>query len=258
MINLKVTIIQSDLVCENVNANLQNFRKKIYSINEKTDLIILPEMFATGFSMQPSKFAPFQNEIIETLREFASLKNAVVTGTVITEKENKYFNTLIWMHPNGTYETYDKRHLFSFAGEDKFYTSGKNQLITQLKDWKIMPLICYDLRFPVWSRNKVNYDLLIYVANWSERRIDAWNVLLKARAVENQAFVIGLNRVGNDGNNIYHSGDSVVINPKGNIISKTKAHEENIETLNLNLTELNVFREKFPVAKDADNFRIHP
>ncbi len=256
--NLKVTIIQSDLVWENIDANLKNFTEKVHSVNEETNLIILPEMFATGFSMQPGKFAPAQNEIIEKLQEFASLKNAVVTGTVITEKESAYFNTLIWMHPNGIYETYDKRHLFSFAGEDQFYTQGKTQLITQLKDWKIMPLICYDLRFPVWSRNNVNYDLLIYVANWPERRNDAWKTLLRARAIENQAYVIGVNRVGDDGNNIYHSGDSVVIDPRGNSISKTKAHEENIETLNLNLTELNAFREKFPVAKDADNFRIHP
>jgi len=258
MINLKVTIIQSDLVWENVNANLQNFTEKIQSIDEETDLIVLPEMFATGFSMNPSKFAPYQDEIIGKLREFASLKNAVVTGSVITEKNEKYYNSLIWMQPDGTYEIYDKKHLFSFAGENMFYSEGKNQLITQLKGWKVMPLVCYDLRFPVWSRNKANYDLLIYIANWPERRNDAWKTLLKARAIENLSYVIGVNRVGNDGNNIYHSGDSAVYDPKGNIISKTKAHEENIETLNLKLEELNAFREKFPAIKDADKFTIHP
>ncbi len=253
---LTVTIIQSDLVWENVEANLRNFSKKINSISEQTDLIILPEMFATGFSMQPEKFSVFENTVVNKMREFAKIKNAVITGTVITEQNGNYFNTLIWMTPSGNYETYNKRHLFSFAGEHKFYSSGKEHLLTTLKGWRIMPLICYDLRFPVWSRNRNNYDLLIYVANWPERRSDAWKTLLKARAIENQSYVIGVNRTGNDGNGIYHSGDSLIFDAKGNLISKTQAHEENIETLTLTLDKLINFRKKFPVIKDADDFRL--
>ncbi len=255
--NLKVTIIQSDLVWENVEANLLNFENKINSIREKTDLIVLPEMFTTGFSMKPEKFAPFQDDIISEMKKYAENKNAVVTGTVITKKNGQFFNTLIWMKPDGTYETYDKRHLFSFAGENKFYSHGKKHLLVSLKGWRIMPLICYDLRFPVWSRNINSYDLLIYVANWPERRNDVWKILLKARAIENQSYVVGVNRIGNDGNNVYHSGDSAVHNPKGNIMSTTKTFEESVETLVLNLDELNAFREKFPVGKDADDFQIN-
>lgn len=254
---LKITIIQSDLIWENVEANLHNFEKKINSINEETDLIILPEMFANGFSMKPHKFAHFYDEIINKMSEFALLKKAVVTGSVISENKGKYFNTLIWMQPDGIYQSYNKRHLFSFAGEDLHYSQGKKDLLTELKGWQIKPLICYDLRFPVWSRNKNNYDLMIYIANWPERRNGAWKTLLKARAIENQVYVIGVNRVGYDGNNIYHSGDSAVIDPKGNIISKTRANIESIETLTLDFDVLNAFRKKFPVGKDADDFTIH-
>ncbi len=255
---LKVTIIQSDLVWENVEANLNNFSEKINSIKEETDLIILPEMFTTGFSMKPDKFAVYQEDVIRKMSEFASEKNAVVTGTVITEKQGKFYNTLIWMHPGGNFQTYHKRHLFSFAGEDLHYSGGNKDLIVKLKGWKIKPLICYDLRFPVWSRNKNNYDVLIYLANWPERRNDAWKTLLKARAIENQSYVIGVNRVGDDGNKVYHSGDSAVYDFKGNIISRTKPHKESIETVVLDYNSLNAFKEKFPAWKDADDFTVHP
>lgn len=253
---LKVTIIQSDLVWEDIDANLKNFSEKIYSLKDNPDLIILPEMFATGFSMQPQKFSSFQDKVIERMHEFSVKKDAVVTGTLITEKSGKYYNTLIWMTPDGTCETYNKRHLFSFVGEHLHYSNGKKDLITELKGWQIKPLICYDLRFPVWSRNKNNYDLLIYVAAWPERRNDAWRTLLKARAIENQAYVVGVNRIGYDGNKVCHSGDSAVYDFKGNKISKTKPYKESIETLTLNLDELNDFRQKFPAWKDADDFTI--
>jgi len=252
---MKVTIIQSDLIWEDINANLNAFSNKINSIQEQTDLIILPEMFATGFSMQPDKFAKHQDIQIKWLTEQSKKTNAVICGSIISESNNKYFNSLIWMQPNGQFSVYNKKHLFSFAGEDKFYEAGNEILTTKINNWKIRPLICYDLRFPVWSRNKNNnYDILIYVANWPEIRSNAWKTLLKARAIENQVYVIGVNRIGNDGNNIYHSGDSAIINPKGNIISKTKPHEESIETINLDLNELLDFRKKFPVANDADDF----
>ncbi len=253
---MKVTIIQSNIIWENVEQNLKLFSEKINSIQEKTNLIVLPEMFATGFSMQPHEFAEYESLQINWLKEHAKKNNTVIIGSIITEKNAKYLNSLIWMKPNGEFSVYNKRHLFTFAGEDKFYTSGNDILTTSINDWRIRPLICYDLRFPVWSRNKNDYDILIYVANWPERRNDAWKTLLKARAIENQCYVIGVNRIGNDGNSIYHSGDSAIINPKGNIISKTKAHEESVETIYLNLDELNTFRNKFPVANDADNFEI--
>lgn len=254
---MKVTIIQSNIVWEDVKENLKHFSKKINSIKEDTDLIVLPEMFTTGFSMKPDEFAPYEKMQIQWLKENSKNKNAVITGSIITKKNEQYFNSLIWMQPNGEFFVYNKKHLFSFAGEDKFYSPGTEKLTTNINNWKIRPLICYDLRFPVWSRNKQDYDILIYVANWPERRNDAWKTLLKARAIENQCYVIGVNRIGNDGNKIYHSGDSAVIDPKGNIISKTKAHEESVETVSLNLDELTAFRTKFPVANDADKFEIN-
>jgi len=254
---MKVTIIQSNLIWEDIEGNLKQFSEKIYSIQEETDLIVLPEMFATGFSMKPEIFANFEQIQIEWLAKHAKRKNAVITGSIITKKNEKYFNTLIWMQPNGKVSVYNKKHLFSFAGEDKFYSPGNEVLISKINNWKLKPLICYDLRFPVWSRNKKDYDVLIYVANWPEIRNDVWKILLKARAIENQCFVIGVNRIGNDGNNIYHSGDSAIVDPKGNIISKTKAHKESVETVSLNLDELNNFRKKFPVSNDADKFEIN-
>ena len=253
---MKVTIIQSNIIWEDVESNLENFSNKIDSIKEKTDLIVLPEMFATGFSMKPELFANFEYLQLEWLANQANENNAIIVAGIITNKSNNYFNSLIWMQPNGEYNVYNKKHLFTFAGEDMFYSAGNNLLITKINNWKIRPLICYDLRFPVWSRNKNDYDILIYIANWPEVRSEVWKTLLKARAIENQCYVIGVNRVGDDGNNIYHSGNSAIIDPKGNIISKTKAHEESVETISLNLEELNSFKEKFPVANDADNFKI--
>lgn len=253
---MKVTIIQSSIIWEDIDKNLKHFSNKINSIKEYTDLIVLPEMFATGFSMKPEKFASSENIQIEWLRNQAKKKDAILVAGIITNKKDIFFNSLIWMQPNGEYSVYNKKHLFSFAGENKHYTAGNSFLITKIKDWRIRPLICYDLRFPVWSRNKNDYDILIYIANWPERRKDAWKTLLKARAIENQCYVIGVNRIGNDDNNIYHSGDSAIIDPKGNIISKTKAHEEKVETISLNLEELNIFKKKFPVEKDADKFEI--
>ena len=253
---MKVTIIQSNLIWEDVEGNLKQFSEKINSIKGETDLIVLPEMFATGFSMKPEKFASFEELQIEWLAEHARKTNSVITGSIIKKYSNQCFNSLIWMQPNGEFSVYNKRHLFTFAGEDKHYTAGSTLLNTKIQDWKIRPLICYDLRFPVWSRNQNDYDVLIYVANWPERRSDAWKILLKARAIENQCYVIGVNRVGEDGNEIYHSGDSAIIDPKGNIISNIKAHEESVETVSLDLDELNAFRTKFPVADDADKFEI--
>ncbi len=269
MNELKITTIQSNLHWENKEMNLNMFSQKINDIAESTDLIILPEMFSTGFSMNPKKFAePMNGLTVNWMIEKAKEKMCAVTGSFIYEENGKCFNRLVWVNADGSCFTYDKRHLFRMAHEDNHYSAGQNKIIIELKGWKICPLVCYDLRFPVWSRNKAvreskedlnphyEYDLLIYVANWPEIRSFPWKTLLLARALENQCYVAGLNRLGNDGNQIYHSGDSAVINAKGEVISKTKAHEESAETITLSYSELTAFRKFFPAILDADAFEI--
>jgi omega-amidase len=259
MNDLKITIIQSGLHWENKIKNMEMFSQKIAAITETTDLIILPEMFTTGFTMNPEKLGePMTGATVNWMKEKAYEKNCVVTGSFVCEENGKYFNRLVWMNAKGTYSVYDKRHLFRMGDEDNHYGIGKKKIIVMLKGWKICPLICYDLRFPVWSRKtKTNeYDVLIYVANWPEKRAHPWKTLLLARAIENQSYVIGLNRVGNDGNEIYHSGDSAVINARGEIISKMKPHEEATETITLDYDDLLEFRKMFPVMLDADDFEI--
>lgn len=258
MSDLKITLIQTVLHWENIPKNLDMFSAKIASIKEQTDLILLPEMFSTGFSMHPGKLAEkMEGKSMQWMKAEAAKKNCVIAGSMIIEEKGKYFNRLVWMRPDGTYETYDKRHLFRYGKEHEHYAAGSKRLIVELKGWKICPMVCYDLRFPVWSRNKnAEYNLLIYVANWPERRNHPWKTLLLARAIENQCYVAGLNRVGEDGNKIDHSGDSAVINAKGEIISKTKAKEESTETVTLSLSELAEFRKQFPVGMDADDFSI--
>ena len=253
---LNITIVQSDLAWENTEANLENFSKKLNRL-QNTDLIILPEMFNTGFSMNSKNLAEkTDGKSLKWLIILAKEKQSAVIASLIIEKNSQFFNRLYFIFPNGKYEYYNKRHLFRMANEHNYYTAGSKDLIVNYKGWRIKPLVCYDLRFPVWSRNKDNYDLLIYVANWPERRNEPWKILLKARAIENQAFVVGVNRIGTDGNNVIFSGDSAVINPKGEIISKTQAHEENVETVEINLDELNNFKEKFPAYIDKDEFLI--
>jgi omega-amidase len=267
MSDLKITIIQSDLHWENKEENLRMFSEKISAVTSETDLIILPEMFTTGFSMKPGMLAePVNGGTVSWMKEKAKQKNCVITGSFICVENGKYFNRLIWMKPDGMFSHYDKRHLFSMGDESNHYERGNKKIIEEIKGWKICPLICYDLRFPVWSRNKVQsskfkssfdsnaYDLLIYIANWPERRSHPWKTLLLARAIENQCYVAGVNRIGKDGNEIYHSGDSAVINVKGEIISKIKTEEESSATITLKYSELKSFRSAFPVLKDADDF----
>jgi len=266
MHSLIITLLQSFLHWENKTANLSMFTNKVDSIKEKTQIIVLPEMFSTGFTMRPEVFAETMNgETVGWLRKTAIAKRVILTGSIIIHENDEYYNRLIWMLPNGEHTYYDKRHLFAYAGEDLHYTSGLKRLITSVNGWKINLQICYDLRFPVWVRQQINvndkkniepeYDLLVYIANWPERRNHAWKTLLQARAIENQCYVIGVNRIGNDGNNIYHSGDSMVINPVGEVLYQ-KAHEEEIFTIELKRDILNETRMKFPFWKDADNFTI--
>ena len=257
MQDLKITIVQTFLFWENKMKNLEMFSEKINEISEETDLIVLPEMFTTGFTMNNETLAEKPTgATFKWMKEMAIQKNCVITGSYIVREKEAYYNRLIWMRPDGTCKKYDKRHLFGFASEDQHFTSGKSRLIVTLKEWRICPLICYDLRFPVWSRNKNDYDVLIYIANWPKARREAWNVLLKARAHENQCYVIGVNRIGLDGKQTPFSGDSAVIDPKGQVISKTKPNTTSVETVTLSWNDLAQFREKFPVAKDADDFEI--
>lgn len=259
MKDLNITLIQTSLHWENIDKNLEMFEQKISSIQEATDLIILPEMFLTGFTMNAASSAEDMNgKAVQWMRKTAKEKNCPIVGSLVIKETGHFYNRLVWMFPDGNYKTYDKRHLFRMAEEQQTYTAGNEKIIVELNGWKICPLICYDLRFPVWSRNQASmqYDALIYVANWPERRSYPWKQLLIARAIENQCYVIGVNRIGNDGNSVYHSGDSMVLNLKGEIISKTKPHEESIETVSLSFSALEEYRKIFPVALDGDKFSI--
>jgi predicted amidohydrolase len=262
MQNINVAIIQTDLAWENADANLEMFGKKFDMIKNPVDLIVLPAMFNTAFSMNPSACAELPDgKTFSWMKEKAKEKNCVITGSMLINDAGKYFNRLFWMKPNGTFQQYDKKHLFRFSGEHEVFSSGKKKITSSLNGWNVRPLICYDLRFPVWSMNtfsseKFEYDCLIYVANWPEKRRHAWMSLLIARAIENQAYVIGVNRVGTDGKGNTYSGDSMIIDPKGNIIVQIPEHKESIEFATLSYSEVQSYREHFRVALDWDKFKI--
>ena len=258
MSTLIITGIQSSLHWEDKEANLQMFEEKIFSISQPTEIVVLPEMFSTGFSMQPKKLAePMDGETVEWMKQIAAKKKIILTGSVIIEADGNFYNRLVWVLPNGQIGYYDKRHLFAYGDEDQHYTPGKKRLIASVKGWKINLLVCYDLRFPVWSRQQGDseYDVLIYVANWPERRAQAWTSLLRARAIENQSYVIGVNRTGDDGNKIPYTGESMAVNPMGEILYH-KNDEEDVFTVTLDRSDLEKTREKFPFWKDADQFTI--
>lgn len=254
---LSFSLIQTSLFWEDKGANLDMLAKKILSIEEYTEVIVLPEMFNTGFSMQPKKFAEtMDGPTVEWMRRLSAEKKAIITGSLMIQEGEQFFNRLIWMLPNGELGYYDKRHLFAFAGEDQHYTAGNKRLIASVKGWKINLQVCYDLRFPVWARQQgEEYDVLLYVANWPEKRNHAWKTLLTARAIENQCFTIGVNRVGLDGNNIAHSGDSMVVGPLGEVLYHC-AHDEDVFHIRLQKEEVNNTRVNFPFWKDADDFTI--
>lgn len=252
-----ITIIQSELHWQNPAANRAMFEEKIWQIDQPTDLIVLPEMFTTGFSMEAQKLAEKMNLATHKwMQQMAAQTKAVVTGSFICVENGAYFNRLLWVQPDGTSDYYDKRHLFRMAEEHHSYTAGERLIVKEWKGWKIAPFICYDLRFPVWSRN-VNqaYDLAIYVANWPAVRRAPWSTLLKARAIENLSYVVGVNRVGKDGNNIPYSGDSAIIDFKGEVLFE-KTQEEVIYTTKLDKEALTQFRTKFPAYLDADEFEV--
>jgi omega-amidase len=258
MENLKISLFQGYLFWENIDKNLQNIGLRLSGgIREKTDLIILPEMFSTGFTMNAANLAePMNGKTMHWMNKIAKQFGCVVTGSLIVTDGGKCYNRLIWMNADGTYTYYDKRHLFAMGSEDKTYTRGTKKLVVELKGWKICPMICYDLRFPVWMRNvEEMYDLLIVVANWPERRALHWRTLIPARAVENQAYVIGVNRVGHDGNEVYHSGDSTCISPMGDVVYY-KRDEEDVYTFTIIADEVAKTRRALPFLKDADRFHL--
>ena len=279
--SLIITGIQTNLQWENKQANLDMFEKKISLISRPTEIVVLPEMFSTGFSMNPENLGEtMDGQTVQWMKKMAAKKKIILTGSVIIKDQlppplevperkeqsswerpggEAYFNRLIWMLPNGELGYYDKRHLFAYADEDKHYQPGNKRLIASVKGWKINLLICYDLRFPIWSRQSSGsgpeFDVLIYVANWPERRVNAWKTLLQARAIENQCYVVGVNRVGDDGNNIHYSGESMGVDPMGEVLY-TKKDEEDVFTVKLDKQHLENVRAKLPFWKDADRFRI--
>ncbi len=257
MSKITVSLIQTALFWEDKESNLKMLEQKIKSSPQETQVVFLPEMMSTGFSMQPKKFAEtMDGNTVLKLKMLAEQCKKIICGSLIIEEEGCYYNRLLWIMPNGVVHYYDKRHLFGFAGEDKCYTQGSKRLIVQVNGIKLCLMVCYDLRFPVWARQTPEpYDVLVYVANWPQRRNTAWKTLLQARAIENQCYVIGVNRVGNDGNEIYHSGDSSVFDPLGSIVWQ-QADEEAIHTFTIYKEEIDTIRQQFPFLKDADNFLI--
>lgn len=263
MRDLTITLLQSDLYWEEIDANLSAFEEKIWQIGRDTDVIVLPEMFTTGFTMNAPKLGEHMNmRTFKWMRQMADQTGALILGSFVAKVHDKFYNRMLWMEPGGNFKTYDKRHLFRMANEHKTYSAGESLLVAEWKGWRICPLICYDLRFPVWSRNtydaiskRLNYDLLIYVANWPTARVEAWSALLKARAIENLSYVVGVNRVGVDGNSIEYNGNSAIIGPKGEVIFSSEGIET-IKTLELNANSLQAFRDKFPAYMDADDFSI--
>jgi omega-amidase len=253
MKDLTVTLIQTELFWEDILANLAMLDKKIDGISEKTDVIILPEMFSTGFSMNVEKLAePITGSAVSWIVAKARKKQAHILGSVMIKEDKKYFNRLVWAKPDGEILTYDKKHLFRMADEHKVFSPGKSRLTVEVNRWTLRTFICYDLRFPIWCRNIDNqYDAAIYIANWPAKRANHWKILLQARAVENQCYVIGVNRVGKDGNGNAHSGDSTIVDPLGNILFQL-ADTPCIHTTKLSYDKIKEFRETLAAWQDAD------
>ncbi|MCB0705451.1 MAG: amidohydrolase [Saprospiraceae bacterium] len=258
MSELRITTVQSNLEWINPESNRQAFAERLKPLAGTTDLILLPEMFSTGFYMDPANLAePFPGPTSLWMAEQASICQAVIAGSFIVEERGSYFNRLVWMQPNGKSLHYDKHHLFGFGGEAAHFTAGAERLIVRIGEWRICPLICYDLRFPVWSRNIVPYyDVLIYLANWPSPRRTAWTKLLQARAIENQSYVVGVNRIGTDGNNLDYLGDSSVIDFQGDSLFTAPEGVESIHTTVLSQEAVRTYRSRFPFLESADSFEV--
>jgi len=254
---LNITIIQTHIQWENPKANQLHFQEIIQNIHEETHLIILPEMFLTGFSMNISAFAEDMNgPSIAWMVKMAQMRHADITGSLVIKDQDNYYNRLVWVKPNGNILTYDKRHLFPLGKEHTILTKGNHQLKVDLHGWIIQPMICYDLRFPVWSRqNQTPYDVAIYIANWPQARVHHWITLLQARAIENQAYVIGVNRIGIDGMDLNYSGDSCLVDPSGKLLYSLDEFNGH-KTISLNKRFLTILRKTFPFLSDGDHFSI--
>jgi predicted amidohydrolase len=259
---LKVSFIQSNLHWEEVDANLGMFEEKIWSITESTDLIILPEMFSTGFTMNTMLAEPVNGKTVRWMKQMSAQKKAVVMGSYIVREKEQIFNRCYMVRPDGSTHQYDKRHLFSLAGEDKEYTPGADRCVFEINGWRIMPQVCYDLRFPVWSRSRTSeqelyeYDLVIYIASWPKPRISAWDALLKARAIENLAFSIGVNRIGTDGTGSDYVGHSAIYDYAGLALVEP-GEAESIQTVTLEKDRMESFRKRFNFQREADSFDFH-
>ncbi len=265
--NLHLTLVQSPLVWESPIDNFRAFNKLLSKLGKgESDVIVLPEMFSTGFSMDARRLAEeMEGPSMQWMFETAQGLKAAICGSLIIKEEGKFFNRFIWMEPDGHYDHYDKRHLFRMAKEEKTFTESTEGLVIEYKGWGFCPMVCYDLRFPVWSRNRIirkgkkisyDYDVLLYVANWPAARSYAWQQLLIARAIENQCYVAGVNRIGKDGKGIEYSGDSALINPLGGKISNLKSNKQGLESIVLNWKALQDVRKSFPVLMDADSFGL--
>lgn len=253
---MNISLLQTDITWQNPQANREHVKKLIDTLAEDTELVILPEMFTTGFCMLPQGVAEKVNtDTLSWMQSIAKEKKIALAGSVATEESGNYYNRFYFVMPDGSYRIYNKRHLFSFAGEDNEYTKGDERIIVEYKGYKILLQICYDLRFPVFSRNKGDYDIIIYVANWPTVRLYAWNTLLRARAIENQCYVIGVNRAGTDPTNKY-SGGTVLLDFLGQSIAENQTSCEEIIKGEINMQELIDFRKKFPALNDADQFTV--
>ena len=254
MENLKITIVQPDIIWEDAIANLERYSNLLANL-ENTDLIILPEMFTTGFSMHPEVLKEtMDGPSVQWMRKTAEVKQVAVVGSLIIEEAGKTYNRAIWVFPDGKLEIYDKHHLYTMGQEHLHYTAGITKTILEYKGWKFCPLICYDLRFPVWARNAEDYDVLIYMANWPSPRHHVWKNLLVARAIENQCYCLGVNRVGTDGAGLNYLGDSALVSPKG--FAEFTGQKESIRSFDLSYSQLQDFRKVFPLLQDRDNFEV--
>ncbi len=257
MQDLRVTLVQSMLHWEDAAANRAMFGQKLVALKGTTDLVVLPEMFTTGFSMRSKEMAEtMDGATVSWMRAQAKSLDAALYGSVIITEGGRYFNRGLFVRPDGQVAVYDKRHLFRFANENEHYAPGTERVIVEWRGWRILLQVCFDLRFPVFARNRSDYDAMLYVANWPEARRYPWSQLLIARAIENQVYVAGVNRVGMDGKGIHYSGDSVVIDPRGAVIAQVEPSTEGTATVSLDRAALEDFRQKFPVAKDADDFSL--
>jgi predicted amidohydrolase len=254
---LKIVLIQSDLVWENPEENRKQFAEKIKQIKQSVDVIVLPEMFSSGFTMNPNQVAETMNgETILWMKEVAKRSDSAICGSLVISENNNYHNRFVFVTPKGDLQHYDKRHTFTLAGEHKVYMAGSKRLMVHYKGWKIFPLICYDLRFPVWARNTDDYDVIMYVANWPKPRVDAWDALLKARAIENMSYCVGVNRVGFDANGYEYVGHSAVYNGLGECITDFEPSKEQTKCVTLDKNHLQTIRQKLKFLDDRDAFTL--